>query len=65
MPDHDCESYPSNPNRRTFLLTTGSSVAASVVAAYVPIAKGCSRRERIGFDQYGVDRGRCPDYAAH
>jgi xanthine dehydrogenase YagT iron-sulfur-binding subunit len=36
MSDDDHESFPLNPTRRTFLFTTGSSVAASVVAAYVP-----------------------------
>ena len=36
MSDDDSQSCPPNPTRRTFLLTTGSSVAASVVAAYVP-----------------------------
>jgi len=40
MPDNDRESFPSNTTRRTFLLSTGSSVAASVVAAYVPVVKG-------------------------
>jgi xanthine dehydrogenase YagT iron-sulfur-binding subunit len=42
MSDDDRESFPSNPTRRKFLLTTGSSVAASVVAAYVPAAKGAA-----------------------
>jgi len=36
MSDDDTQSYPPNPTRRKFLLTTGSSVAASMVAAYVP-----------------------------
>ena len=36
MSDDDPQSCPSDPTRRKFLLTTGSSVAASLVAAYVP-----------------------------
>jgi xanthine dehydrogenase YagT iron-sulfur-binding subunit len=35
MPD-DPKSGPSNPTRRTFLKTTGTTAAASVIAAYVP-----------------------------
>ncbi len=30
------QSGPSNPTRRTFLLTTGSTAAATIVAACVP-----------------------------
>jgi len=36
MPDEDHQSRPSSPTRRKFLLTTGSGVAASVVAGYIP-----------------------------
>ena len=36
MSDDDPQSCPPDPTRRKFLLTTGSSVAASLVAAYVP-----------------------------
>src|SRR5882762_8678792 len=36
MSDDDPQSCPSDPTRRKFLVTTGSSVAASLVAAYVP-----------------------------
>jgi len=36
MPDEDHQSRPSGPTRRKFLLTTGSGVAASVVAGYIP-----------------------------
>ena len=36
MSDDDLESLPPSPTRRKFLLTSGSSVAASLVAAYVP-----------------------------
>ena len=36
MSDDDPQSCPPNPTRRKFLLTTGSSVAATVVGAYVP-----------------------------
>ena len=60
MPDHDCESYPSNPNRRTFLLTTGSSVAASVVAAYVPIAKGAQGESDAASTSTGPIEGAVP-----
>lgn len=36
MSDDDTQSCPSDPTRRKFLLTTGTSVAASLAAAYVP-----------------------------
>ena len=36
MSDDDPESLPSGPTRRKFLLTSGSGVAASLVAAYLP-----------------------------
>jgi xanthine dehydrogenase YagT iron-sulfur-binding subunit len=36
MSDDDPESCPPDPTRRKFLLTTGSSMAASLVATYVP-----------------------------
>ena len=36
MSDDDPQSCPPDPTRRKFLLTTGSSVAASLVTAYVP-----------------------------
>src|SRR5437870_13918050 len=36
MSDDDPKSRPPSPSRRNFLLTSGSSVAASLVAAYVP-----------------------------
>src|ERR1043166_7012431 len=36
MSDDDTQSCPPDPTRRKFLLTTGSGVAASTVAAYVP-----------------------------
>ncbi|TMH14950.1 MAG: 2Fe-2S iron-sulfur cluster binding domain-containing protein [Betaproteobacteria bacterium] len=36
MSDDDPESLPPGPTRRKFLLTSGTSVAASLVAAYVP-----------------------------
>jgi xanthine dehydrogenase YagT iron-sulfur-binding subunit len=38
MSNDDRESLPSGPTRRKFLLTSGTSVAASLVAAYVPAA---------------------------
>jgi xanthine dehydrogenase YagT iron-sulfur-binding subunit len=36
MSDDDLKSRPLGPTRRKFLLTSGSSVAASVVAGYIP-----------------------------
>ena len=36
MSDDDRKSLPSGPTRRKFLLTSGTSVAASLVAAYLP-----------------------------
>ena len=36
MSDDDSKSRPPSPSRRNFLLTSGSSVAASLVAGYVP-----------------------------
>ncbi len=36
MSDDDPQSCPSDPTRRRFLVTTGSGVAASLVASYVP-----------------------------
>src|SRR5260370_40675371 len=36
MSDDDRKSRPPSPTRRKFLLTSGSGVAASLVAAYVP-----------------------------
>ncbi len=36
MSDDDPESLPPGPTRRKFLLTSGTSVAASLVAGYVP-----------------------------
>jgi xanthine dehydrogenase YagT iron-sulfur-binding subunit len=36
MRDDDPQSGPSNTTRRTFLLTTGSTAAATIIAAYVP-----------------------------
>jgi xanthine dehydrogenase YagT iron-sulfur-binding subunit len=36
MRDDDPQSGPSNPTRRTFLLTTGSTAAATIIATCVP-----------------------------
>jgi hypothetical protein len=36
MPDDDPNSRPPSPTRRKFLLRSGSGVAASLVAGYVP-----------------------------
>jgi xanthine dehydrogenase YagT iron-sulfur-binding subunit len=38
MSNDDLKSQPKDPTRRKFLLTSGSGVAASLVAAYVPAA---------------------------
>jgi xanthine dehydrogenase YagT iron-sulfur-binding subunit len=38
MSNDDLKSQPTDPTRRKFLLTSGSSVVASLVAAYVPAA---------------------------
>ena len=44
MSDDDPKSRPPSPNRRKFLLTSGTSVAASLVAGYVPaLAKDAAR----------------------
>ncbi|MDP9268497.1 MAG: 2Fe-2S iron-sulfur cluster-binding protein [Acidobacteriota bacterium] len=45
MPDDDPRSGPSNPTRRKFLKTTGSTAAASVIAAYVPTRANSSAAE--------------------
>ena len=45
MPDDDPQSGPSNPTRRTFLLTTGSTAAATAIAACVPaLANGTTEQ---------------------
>ena len=45
MSDEAPQSCPPNPTRRKFLLTTGSSVAATVVGAYVPALANNSAEE--------------------
>src|SRR5437016_5685080 len=45
MSDDDPQSCPPDPTRRKFLLTTGSSVAASLVTAYVPALANSSAGE--------------------
>jgi hypothetical protein len=60
MSDDDRESFPSNPTRRTFLLTTGSSVAASVVAAYVPVVKGAAGESDSASTSTGPIEGAVP-----
>ena len=45
MSDDDVQSRPPDPTRRKFLLTTGSGVAASVVAGYMPALANESARE--------------------
>jgi len=36
MPDDDPKSFPSDPTRRKFLKTSGTTAAATVIATYVP-----------------------------
>jgi xanthine dehydrogenase YagT iron-sulfur-binding subunit len=45
MSDDDPQSCAPDPNRRKFLLTTGSSVAASLVTAYVPALANSTAEE--------------------
>jgi xanthine dehydrogenase YagT iron-sulfur-binding subunit len=45
MSDDDLQSCPPDPTRRKFLLTTGTSVAASFAAAYVPALANSAARE--------------------
>lgn len=45
MSDDDPQSSLPNPTRRKFLLTTGSSVAATVVGAYAPALANSTARE--------------------
>lgn len=40
------QSNPQNPTRREFLSTTGSTAAASLIAAYVPLPANASDREQ-------------------
>ncbi len=51
---HTPQSGPSNPTRRTFLLTTGSTAAATVVAACVPVHAN-STAEQGNLTPAGVD----------
>ena len=55
MSDDGTQSSPPDPTRRKFLLTTGSGVAASMVAAYVPaLANSAARADSAaaGTDDY-------------
>src|SRR5712691_10322778 len=45
MSDDDTKPRPPNPTRRKFLLTSGSGVAASLVAAYVPASAKSAAEE--------------------
>ena len=54
MSDDDPESLPPSPTRRKFLLTSGSSVAASLVAAYVPAS---ARNVAGGTDSAPISAG--------
>jgi xanthine dehydrogenase YagT iron-sulfur-binding subunit len=54
MSDDDSQSCPPDPTRRKFLLTTGSSVAASLVATYVPaLANGDSAESDSALTEVG------------
>jgi xanthine dehydrogenase YagT iron-sulfur-binding subunit len=46
----DPRSGPSNPTRRTFLLTTGGTAAAAVVAAYAPAHADGAAEQRASPD---------------
>ncbi|HET6977247.1 MAG TPA: 2Fe-2S iron-sulfur cluster-binding protein [Pyrinomonadaceae bacterium] len=45
MSDDVHESHPTSPTRRKFLLATGSGVAASMVAGYIPVLANNSDAE--------------------
>jgi xanthine dehydrogenase YagT iron-sulfur-binding subunit len=51
----DQSSGPSDPTRRTFLLTTGGTAAATVMAAYMP-AHASSAAEEVGSAVATADR---------
>ena len=54
MSDDDPKSRPPSPTRRKFLLTSGSGVAASLVAAYVPAsAKSAAEESDSGVTSAG------------
>lgn len=54
MSDDDPKSRPPSPTRRKFLLTSGSGVAASLVAAYVPgSAKGADGENDLAKTSWG------------
>jgi xanthine dehydrogenase YagT iron-sulfur-binding subunit len=49
MQDDDPQSGPSNPARRSFLLTTGSTAAATAIAACVPaLANSTAEQSGLG-----------------
>ena len=54
MSDDDPKSRPPSPTRRKFLLTSGSSVAASLVAAYVPAS---AKSAAVGSDSAPTSAG--------
>ena len=64
----DPQSGPSNPRRREFLLSTGSTAAATVIAACVPAnaksTAGQSGSAAASADGTNID-GAVPDHAAH
>src|SRR6266550_2150763 len=47
MPDDDPQSGPSNPTRRSFLLTTGSTAAATAIAACVPALANSTTEQSV------------------
>src|SRR2546430_17254412 len=61
MSDDDPKSRPRNPTRRKFLLTSGSGVAASLVAGYVPaIAKGATEESTSALTEQPNVQGAVP-----
>jgi xanthine dehydrogenase YagT iron-sulfur-binding subunit len=61
MSDDDPKSRPRNPTRRKFLLTSGSGVAASLVAGYVPaIAKGATEESTSALTEQPNVEGAVP-----
>src|ERR1700674_3714730 len=61
MSDDDPKSRPRNPTRRKFLLTSGSGVAASLVAGHVPaIGKGATEESTSTLTEQPHEWGAVP-----
>ncbi len=71
MSDDDPKSRPPSPTRRKFLLTSGSGVAASLVAVYVPALAERAAEEShtdltsAGPNMKGCDHGQCGACTVH